>query len=269
MSDYWFPFYPAHYRANTLHLTPEQDGLYRRLIDHYMETRTPLPDSNVALARICGVSIECFEHASSILKAFFEHKNGMLYHNFCDQNLEKQDSIFNKRSEIAKKAAEKRWKKPIENKQENASGMRDAMLGVCNKTRQDKKEDTNVSSPPTPQGHKKPKSEIILPDWISETDWNDFSDMRKKIKKPMTDRAAMLIIGKLAKFRMQGHDPIAILQQSIVSGWQDVYEPKQQTQYQRQGQSNQPLSRAQQRENDMLEATARGVMAAMEGKTYE
>jgi len=114
---------------------------------------------------------------------------------------------------------------------------------------------------------KKEEKEIIeVPDWISETDWNDFSDMRKKLKKPMTNRAAGLVIGKLEKLRMAGHDVNEILQQSIVNSWQDVYAPKTQGQYRQQ---SQPVSKAQQRENDMLEATARGAMNAMKGMNHE
>ena len=42
----WFPWYPERYKNKTLHLTVEQGGIYRRLIDHYMETRQPLPDND-------------------------------------------------------------------------------------------------------------------------------------------------------------------------------------------------------------------------------
>lgn len=106
----WYPWYPALYRADTLHLTAEQDGIYRRLIDHYMETRLPLPDNNMALARIAAVSPECFEHAASILRAFFQQcPDGLLRHKRCDIELDAQDERSGKRSDRARHAATIRW----------------------------------------------------------------------------------------------------------------------------------------------------------------
>ena len=66
-----------------------------------------------------------------------------------------------------------------------------------------------------------------LPDWIPLETWNAFIDMRKRIKKPATDFAKKLIVGKLEKFKNQGQDVVAILEKSITSGWQDVFELKE------------------------------------------
>lgn len=57
--------------------------------------------------------------------------------------------------------------------------------------------------------------------------WLEFAEMRKKIRKPLTDRAGELIRNKLAKFKEQGYDPTEILENSIRNGWQDVYEPRE------------------------------------------
>jgi len=71
---------------------------------------------------------------------------------------------------------------------------------------------------------------LELPDWLNKTDWNDFVEMRKKLKKPMTDRAVKLMISKLETMKNKGIDTSAVLQKSIVSDWIDVYEPKVQVQ---------------------------------------
>jgi len=144
----WYPFYPSLYRADTMHLTAEQDGIYRRLIDHYMETGHPLPDNDTALARIAGVDTECFKHASSIVRAFFKHKSdGYLYHKRCELTLEAQQSRQKSRSEIAKKAAEKRWNNQKVECIEHASSNSQAMLGDAirqDKTRNDKERITPI-----------------------------------------------------------------------------------------------------------------------------
>lgn len=71
---------------------------------------------------------------------------------------------------------------------------------------------------------------LEIPDWIDVSDWKDFVEMRKKIGKPMTDRASKLIISKLEKMKVKGISPSVSLQNSILNAWQDVYEPKVHTQ---------------------------------------
>lgn len=53
--------------------------------------------------------------------------------------------------------------------------------------------------------------------------WNAFIEMRKLIKKPMTPYAMKLKVGALAKLQVEGHDPVAVLNQSIENNWQDIY----------------------------------------------
>jgi predicted transcriptional regulator len=54
----------------------------------------------------------------------------------------------------------------------------------------------------------------------------EFVKMRKLIKKPMTDRALQLLIGKLHKLANTPDKAIQVLEQSIVNNWQDIYELK-------------------------------------------
>lgn len=62
-----------------------------------------------------------------------------------------------------------------------------------------------------------------LPDWVDPKTWADFLAMRREIKKPATDRAQVLLLGKLDLLRAQGFDPTAVLEQSIRNCWQDVF----------------------------------------------
>lgn len=117
MGDFWYPFYPSRFKSATRHLTAEQDGIYRRLIDEYMETREPLPDNDIALARIAGVNKNKWLDAARIIRAYFTHKNGMLYHDYCDQMLDIQDKKAQRRSASAEKAAKKRWSKVKQNQE--------------------------------------------------------------------------------------------------------------------------------------------------------
>ncbi len=56
----------------------------------------------------------------------------------------------------------------------------------------------------------------------------DFSEMRNKIKSPMTDRAATLLLSELDKLTVIDDMKIKILDQSIVNNWKSVYPLKNQ-----------------------------------------
>jgi hypothetical protein len=66
-------------------------------------------------------------------------------------------------------------------------------------------------------------SAFCLPDWIPVESWNGFTEMRQKIRKPLTDRAVSLIVKELEKLKAKGHAPGDVLDQSVRNGWQDVY----------------------------------------------
>ena len=57
----------------------------------------------------------------------------------------------------------------------------------------------------------------------------DFIEFRKKIKKPMTDRAVSLMLGKLYKMTSNVNEQIEILNQSIMNGWQGIFPLKNQS----------------------------------------
>ena len=50
-----------------------------------------------------------------------------------------------------------------------------------------------------------------------------FIDYRKSIKKPMSDRAITLLLGKLNKMSNSVQEKIEILNQSILNGWQGIF----------------------------------------------
>lgn len=53
-----------------------------------------------------------------------------------------------------------------------------------------------------------------------------FIDMRKSIKKALTERAFKLILNKLNKFAKNDNDKIEILNNSIMNSWQGIFELK-------------------------------------------
>lgn len=66
-----------------------------------------------------------------------------------------------------------------------------------------------------------------LPIFINENLFDDFADMRKKLKKPLTEKAKELLIKKLSEFETkQSGFANKALENSIENSWQGVFEPK-------------------------------------------
>lgn len=61
------------------------------------------------------------------------------------------------------------------------------------------------------------------PSWLPADAWKAFVEMRKKIRKPLTEYAAELAIEKLTELRAEGHDPKAVLDQSTLNSWQGLF----------------------------------------------
>lgn len=74
------------------------------------------------------------------------------------------------------------------------------------------------NTPPTP-----PRGRVDVPEALMEN-WNGFCEMRKKIKKPLTDRAEKMILNELERLAPgDNHTKGLILDQSVKRCWQDVY----------------------------------------------
>ena len=88
---------------------------------------------------------------------------------------------------------------------------------------------TSTTINPNPKPNPKPKKHsvktavFILPDWVPVDAWNGYVEMRVKKKKPLTDRAANLIIADLEKLKDNGQDPGAVLDCSTKRNWLDMY----------------------------------------------
>jgi hypothetical protein len=65
---------------------------------------------------------------------------------------------------------------------------------------------------------------IVLPEWLPVESWNSFLDMRKTLRKPLTKAAVKLAVKRLGDLRVAGDDPKAVLEQSVLNGYQGLFE---------------------------------------------
>lgn len=93
----------------------------------------------------------------------------------------------------------------------------------------DKDNDKDKDKENIPSGNNTPlppKGGVCVPEALMES-WNGFCEMRKKIKKPLTDRAAKMILNELERLAPgDNHTQGLILDQSTKRCWQDVYQLK-------------------------------------------
>jgi len=62
-----------------------------------------------------------------------------------------------------------------------------------------------------------------IPDWLPVEAWRAFVDMRRKIRKPLTDHAVKLAFRRLETLKDSGQDPQAVLEQSILHDYQGLF----------------------------------------------
>lgn len=72
----------------------------------------------------------------------------------------------------------------------------------------------------------KPEPAPDIPQWVSRETWDEYLKIRASLKTPNTARALSMILKRLSEFKSHGHDPNAILEDSIMNGWKGVFEPK-------------------------------------------
>lgn len=68
-----------------------------------------------------------------------------------------------------------------------------------------------------------------VPSFVDKENWNDFVEMRKRIKKPLTETACKRLVNKIIKLDEDGFDVNDSLDYSITGDYQTVFERKRKT----------------------------------------
>lgn len=234
-------YYKRHlgdYAAATGHLSLVEHGAYNKMLDRYYSSEQPLPADPAALYRLIGARDKIEREATDVVAAeFFVRDGEVLRHKRVDEEIadaseraEHNRSVGKKGGRPAKfKAAVPQGTKPNGFPNETQPVSENNPMGFENET--DRVSKNNPSHKPLANSQEKEKSKgaeapWLLPDWIDAAAWSGFEEMRKKIRKPMTDRARSLVVNELARLRDAGIPPIEVLDQSTRNCWQDVYAPK-------------------------------------------
>lgn len=71
-----------------------------------------------------------------------------------------------------------------------------------------------------------PSIKPIVPNWIPIETWMAYREMRNRIRRPMTEHAVDLAIRRLLQLKVEGFEPVAVLEQSILNSWQGLFAVK-------------------------------------------
>ena len=109
VKDVWYSWYPADYAAKTAHLTAVQDGIYRRLLDHYYLMHGRVVANATTLLRVCRAFDEAERAAvPAMLAEFFTVIDGHYRHERADAELEKRALLRQKRAEAGSKGGKQK-----------------------------------------------------------------------------------------------------------------------------------------------------------------
>ncbi len=208
------PLWTDAYLADCDHLTDAEHGRYLMLLFClWRAPRQRIPNDNAWLARKFRRTEEAVIAELRPLIAELCHSTG---------------------NWITQKRLSREWKY-VAAKQKNRSD-------GAKRFWQNKKTSCNATPPtptPTPTPTPIKKESIDLPDWLSKEAWSGYVENRKAQKAEMTPRAEMLAIKTLDRLRAQGHDPAAVLDQSVQNGWKGLFLIKQEHTH---GRTKQPTS---------------------------
>lgn len=227
MATAWTTFYWRDYLGDTGHLTLQEHGAYLLLMAHYYSTGRPLPANAEQLHRICrafAVQEQCA--VDSVLQKFFALDGDVWRHARIDAEMCKAIEISEKRAFAARKA----------HKSRNSGANAEQLQSKCNANAMQMQSNCSALSQSQSQSHKEKKEKQracaqVSPERLADVgltseSWQLFVDHRRQIRKPLTDRAAELLLKDLKAWREGGHDPNALIETSVKNGWQGVFLPK-------------------------------------------
>ena len=188
-------YYERHigdYLKDTAHLSLLEHGVYTRLMDVYYTRECAIPALDVA--RLVGArSKDEKEALQAVLSEFFQLTDGAHAQDRCDREIAR----FKDKQAKAKRSADARWSKPETQTDGNADASPDAMRTHSEgnaprarpqtpDTRHQSKEEGESSQREKPPAARKRAPTLARPDDVAEKVWNDWLQLRKAKRAPVT-----------------------------------------------------------------------------------
>lgn len=197
MKDFSYMFYPGDVLRDTQFFTDAQKGCYLSILCCHIENIRISYDLLMIITR----SLNEYEK-TSFLKIFDKDDEGYFL-NWAVNSIEKRSAFIESRSN--NKSGRKKNHEVFEEKKEIIQESYDLHMVYVNENKKEKVI----------------KSEL-------ENVFDEFLEMRKKIKKPPTQRAIELLKNRIKELA-KGDEQLAIkiIEQSIINSWQNIFELKE------------------------------------------
>lgn len=231
--------YPGDYSKDTQDLSLAEHGAFTLLLDHLYGTERVLPKNPVGLFRVCRAFTQDEQDAvmSVIRKFFIETEDGYTNTRF-EAEQEKARARIDAARENGKKGG-RGQSKPSGDSEKNPVGSQSAT--------QEEPSGSALHTPYTihhttkdqnqkPETKKKKQTQakparfdplaIPLPDCIKPSAWEAWIEYRKARKLTCAEQTIRSQLQNLEAWWNEGHEPNAIMQTSITSGWQGLFAPK-------------------------------------------
>ena len=196
---HYYNFNIGDYMKHTLHLTPEEDLAYRRLLDMYYDTEAPIPNNIPLVSRRLRMAFEIVE---SVLNEFFDLTDEGYKNYRADGEIADYHKFLEKQKANGRLGGRpKKGKKPIGNPPITQA---EPKITLNNKQQTTNNKQINIT----------PK--VATPVGVSDDLWSDFLVYRKRLKAPVTDRVLARLIkeAELAKMPLD-----QVLETIIFKGW--------------------------------------------------
>ena len=151
------------------------------------------------------------------------------------RRMEMKDAKSQKKSQAGKMGAKARWdkEKAVSKDSINEDDKwqpHSSAIAVPTKKMASKVKESKVNKSKEKESKKSTQKLDVISEYTSNENLRNtilaFKDMRKTIKKPLTDHALKLLLNKLDKLEDSDSGKIAVLEQSIMNSWQGVFELK-------------------------------------------
>jgi uncharacterized protein YdaU (DUF1376 family) len=206
---HYYQFHIGDYISHTIHLSPEEDLAYRRLLDMYYDTEQPIPNNIPLVSRRLRLGSDVVQ---SVLDEFFVASEDGYKNHRADLEIREYHAFIDKQRSNGKLGGrpKKTQRKPTASPNQSQN---------------------NPNQQPLTTNHK-PKKEIATvvatPVGVSESVWQDFVKQRKAKKAAVTQT---VIDGIQREANKADWTLDAALSECVVRGWQsfkaDWVAPKQ------------------------------------------
>ncbi len=204
--------YPRHvgdFIGATIGLSLMERGAYSALLDRYYMDEAPLPLDRREVYRMAACASAAERKAVDyVLSRYFTEEADGWHQKRADAEIAK----YAERSESAKRSIDARWGKRNTNVSETKAERTTNQEPVTKNQEPEEKKSTRV-----------PREVASLPPWLPPEDWARWAQHRGK---KLTAAAVPLQIRKLDGLRAEGHDPVALIDLAIESGWATFWPPK-------------------------------------------